>query len=633
MRLYSGTSKEFILDNIQNRIADLLRDAFFSHFRYYPSPAEVTSWRNSLRALSQVFQHADLIDHGILLEYQLPLTSKRLDCIICGVDTNAQDTAMIIELKQWEKTEQADGENEVLTWVGGAKREVLHPSAQVGGYKEYLADTHTTFYEGPQPVRLEACSYLHNYNPVSNDELFSPKFSNLVDKYPVFTAEKVDELCAYLLQGLERGNGESVMSKIDNGKYKPSRKLLDHISSVIKGKSEYVLLDEQRIVFDKVMALARRGLDTSDGRKILIVRGGPGTGKSVIALNLMADLLAEGKNAHYATGSKAFTETLRKIIGTRGSVQFKYFNSYASAGPGDIDVLICDEAHRIRKTSNNRFTRKDKTSNKLQIEELLDASKLAVFFIDDNQIVRPNEIGSVSYIREYAKEKGREVLEYELEAQFRCNGSDAFINWVNNTLGIKRTANPIWDQNDGFEFKIFDTPEALEQAIKEKAEHGNTARLTAGFCWPWSSATNEGALVDDVVIGDYQRPWNAKTDSRRLVAGIPKASLWAHDPQGVNQIGCVYTAQGFEFDYVGVIIGEDLVYDFEKQNWIARPEHSFDTVVRRSKDQFVELLKNTYRILLTRGMKGCYVYFVNKETEKFFRSRIDANGTWEEDIS
>ena len=621
MKLYSGTSTQFITDTIQNQIAEKLSNAFFAYYRYYPSDNEKRSWQNSLRSLKDVFQLGSLYDHGVIVEYQLPLTSKRLDCMICGQDEKNNDNAVIIELKQWDKCTPSELDNEVATYVGGGIREVLHPSVQVGQYKMYLEDTHTAFYENSNPIILNACSYLHNYNFYTDDVIFDKKFESILSQYPLFTADDVDKFKDYLIQKLNKGNGLEVLKKIEESKYRPSKKLMDHIGTVIKGNSEYILLDEQKIVYDKVLSLAKKGFHDKQ-KNTLIIKGGPGTGKSVIALNLMADLSLAGYNTHYATGSKAFTETLWEIIGKRGASQFKYFNSYSTATNNDIDILICDEAHRIRETSNSRFTPTVKRSNLFQIEEILNASKVSVFFIDDDQIVRPNEIGSVKHIQEFAEKHKAKVFEYELEAQFRCNGSDAFVNWINNTLGIKKTANIIFDLHEEFDFKIFDNLWDLESAIFEKVDEGFTGRMTAGFCWKWSQPDTNGNLIDDVIIGNYQRPWNAKPDAKKLAKNIPPASIWAYNKNGINQVGCIYTAQGFEFDYVGVIIGKDLVYRFDK-GWLGHPEESFDTVVKRSKNQFLELVKNTYRVLLTRGMKGCFVYFMDKETEKFFKSRIE----------
>lgn len=623
MRLYSGSSKHFIGDTARNQISEKLRESFFQHYRFNPSPAEVRSWQVSLSAMAHVIQLAELKDHGVVLEYQLPLTSKRLDCLVCGRDAGAQDNAVIVELKQWAKCQQSDGENLVSTWVGGAERDVLHPSAQVRQYQRYLADSHTAFYEGPAPIRLSSCAYLHNYRAEEGDALFADRYSGILERSPAFTADDVDPLATYLDRRLQAGEGLDVLERVEQSRYRPSKKLMDHVGRVIKGIPAYVLLDEQQVVYEKVLAIARKGFH--DRRKtVLVVRGGPGTGKSVIALNLMSDLLLREINAQYATGSRAFTETLRNIIGPRGGIQFKYFNSYMQAESNVVDVLICDEAHRIRETSNSRFTPKAKRSSRRQVDELLDATQVLVCFVDDKQVVRPNEVGSAALITNAAKERGCKTLDFELQAQFRCAGSDGFVNWVNNTLGVARTANVLWEPSDAFDFRIFGSPQAIEEAIREKESEGHSARMTAGFCWPWSKPNQDGTLVNDVEIGDYRRPWNARPESGRLAKGIPKASLWAHDPNGIEQIGCIYTAQGFEFDYVGVIIGPDLRYSFDSRSWGGFPDASHDTVVRRSKKNFVDLVKNSYRVLLSRGLKGCYVHFMDKETEMFVQSRIES---------
>lgn len=311
-------------------------------------------------------------------------------------------------------------------------------------------------------------------------------------------------------------------------------------------------------------------------------------------------------------------------MGPRAGVQIKYFNSYEQADANDVDVMLCDEAHRIRETSNTRFTPLEKRSNIPQVEELLKAAKTAVFFIDDDQIVRPGEIGSAEYIRQAAEKSRCNVTEHDLEAQFRCAGSDAFVNWVNNTLGVKKTANVLWNGAEGFDFQIVDSPLRLEGAIKERIEQKHSARLAAGFCWKWNDPLPDGTLPLDVKIGSYVRPWNAKSGAGRLASGIPRESLWAYDPKGINQIGCIYTAQGFEFDYIGVIFGKDIVYNPEKGRWEGNKAESADPVVRRSGGDFLRLTKNTYRVLLSRGMKGCYVYFMDKSTENFFRSRMES---------
>ena len=536
-------------------------------------------------------------------------------------------------MKQWERCSLTDYDSDyVLTWVGGGNRNVLHPSVQVGNYKYYLQENSTAFYEGTAPINLSACSFLHNYNYFDTDPIFNDRFREALHNFPVYTADETSELAAFLKNRLDNGEGMELMSEIENSKLRPSKKLLIPVSTNIKqklkgelrvfgnvrSKGDYILLDEQLVVYDAVVSLAKKGLIDKQ-KHAIIVKGGAGTGKSVIALQLLADLAAMGKNAHYATGSKSFTETLRKILGAESQSLFKYFMSYGQAKPNEIDVLILDEAHRIRERTGYPF----KPTGRLQIQDLLTAAKVSLFFIDDFQTVRKGEIGSVSFIKQQCQEANCKIYEFELESQFRCGGSDGYINWIDNTLNIRRTANALWTNDQNFEFKIFSSPEELENAIVQKNKEGNTARITAGFCWEWSKYPQaDGSLEEDVQIGNYKRPWNARENLTKLKKGIPKAQYWAYDPNGIHQVGCVYTAQGFEFDYAGVIFGNDLIYNPETHTWEGHPENSFDGQVKNSPN-FLQLVKNTYRILLSRGMKGCYVCFMDKETEKFFRSRIE----------
>ena len=627
MRLYAGTSLEFVRDTTHNRIADRLKEAFQAHFHYPPSYSEVNSWRHSLSQLSLVMNEAKLNDHGVLLEYQLPLTSKRLDCLITGHTPDKQGSAVIVELKQWGKCSFADADDLMVeTYVGGANRYRLHPSAQAHQYRRYLADLHEAFH-GSNALDLAACAYLHNYSLDLDDPLLHPKFNDVRGHVPLFAKDNVSGLVSFLNGRLEGGNGMEVLERVEKSRLRPSKRLMDHVKHVINREPRFILLDEQQVVFQRVLAAVGKSLDRPK-KQVFLVHGGPGTGKSVLAINLMSELSGLGKNAQYATGSKAFTQTIRKIVGLRAAQQLKYFNNYGQAEADCVDVLICDEAHRIRQFSHNQYTPAAKRTNKPQIQEILEASKVSVFFIDDRQVVRPGEVGSSELIRTYAAKNDCELHEHKLEAQFRCAGSDAFVQWVDHTLGIQETATPIWYQREEpFEVRIFNSPEEVEAAIRAKVTECQSARMMAGFCWPWSQeAQADGSLAEDVVIGEYRRPWNARPELRGLKKGIPPAELWAFDPNGLEQVGCVYTAQGFEFDYAGVIWGSDLVYDPDQSAWVGQRKNSQDSVVKRSGDQFTDLVKNTYRVLLTRGLKGCYLCFTDKATERFVRSRTEGLG-------
>lgn len=600
-----------------NQISEKLRSSFQIYRGYSPSEAEVNSWRNSLRTLADVFRLAQFDVQGVILEYQLPLTSMRVDCIITGRDANLAAHAILIELKQWSSVEQSAGPNEVITFVAKANRTVLHPSAQVHGYVTYLKDSHTAFDLPDRPIHLSGCCYLHNYCSPADDPLQGEKFAELIKSYPVFTADQAEELAAYLHSKVGFGEGLDIAGLVEQNTYRASKKLMDHVAGIVDGLPQYVLLDEQLISFDAVFHAAKKAFNARQ-RSIILVKGGPGSGKSVVALKLLGALMKEGFSANYATGSKAFTETLRETIGKRGSTTLKYTHNYMDAAKDAVDVLIVDEAHRIREKTKIMYR---KPGPLTQFEELFNASKTLVLFIDDAQTVRPGEIGSANYIRSAASALGATVTEFELEVQFRCGGADGFVNWIDNTLQIRDTANEIWAPNEDFEFKIVSSPKDLDDLIATHALQGDKARLTAGFCWPWSKPNADGTLTNDIELEGFSRPWNAKPGAGRLAPDVPPAALWATAPGGVNQIGCVYTAQGFEFDYIGVIFGTDLRYDELSRQWIGDPKRSHDKEVKRS-DQFLDLVKNTYRILLSRGMKGCYVYFEDKATENYFRSRM-----------
>ena len=622
MHLYRSTTDRFIGDAVRARLAGLLADRFFEEFRYRPPQSEVNAWQNSLRAMADVLQLADLTDQGILVELRLPLTSRRLDVLVTGSNPDQGDSAVIVELKQWTGVGHSTISECVTVAFGGRIRDSLHPSAQVRNYHRYLLDTHPAFTDGG--VGLAACSYLHNAEFDPTSPIWDASVGPLTDTHPAFAGDQTDALASFLdARVAGPDEGEVILDRVANAEFRPHKRLLDHVARVIRHEPAFVLLDEQQVAFnailDEVRAAGQNQRDVA-----FLIRGGPGTGKSVIAVNLVAELSAMGLRSIHATGSKAFTQNLRRKVGTRAGALFSYFMNLAGTTE-PFDVVVLDEAHRIREVSGNRFTPASKRTGKSQIEDILDAGRITVFFIDDLQIVRPEEVGSSELITRAAAERGTAVRGFELEAQFRANGSDAFIQWVDNTLEVDRTPQVLWPMEDAFDFRVVDTIQELDSTIRARAADGATARLVAGFCWPWSDPEPSGELVPDVVVGDWRMPWNARAEAGRLAAGIPGSDYWASDPRGLEQVGCVYTAQGFEFDYVGIIFGRDLVYR-PGQGWVGQPEESKDRIVARknvSRDAFTDYVKNIYRVLLTRGLRGCYVHFLDPQTRDFFLSRLE----------
>jgi uncharacterized protein len=593
-----------------------LTTQFAFTYGYQPSGSEQQSWSASLPVLAQDLVDADLGDVEMLVEYQLPLTSLRADVVLAGRHPVSQAVSyVVVELKQWTSAGIIDDDPQLCAPAGPPGRVVLNPIAQVRRYCEYLVDFVGRLQDSPDAVT--GVAYLHN--------AVETKVSSLHDlpadsSEQLFTASSRGALLDLLRSKI--APYPPAADQLLSSKIGPSKQLIAVAAEEIKNREAFVLLDEQAVAYRLVLNAVRRS-EQADHKEVIIVVGGPGSGKSVIALSVLGELYRNGHEALHATGSKSFTTTLRKVAGkgtTRVQKLFQYFNSFGNTGRNELKVLICDEAHRIRETSNNRYTPAAKRSSKPQVEELIDTARVPVFLLDEHQVVRPGELGTVAEIEAMAKAKNLTVRHVDLNGQFRCGGSRKYEEWVRSLLGLDGEAVPVeWVSDGRFELRVVDSPNELEAFLRTKADQGYKARMTAGFCWPWSDADRHSGLVDDVVIGDWRRPWNVKGD--RGVNGAPPSQLWATDPAGFDQIGCIYTAQGFEYDWNGVIFGPDLVWRGDR--WAADRAASKDSVVARAdQSDYDRLIRNTYKVLLTRGMVGTALYSTDPETREKLRELV-----------
>ncbi|OGW78772.1 MAG: hypothetical protein A3C51_06235 [Omnitrophica bacterium RIFCSPHIGHO2_02_FULL_46_20] len=617
MRLYEGSISQFSDDVIHNRIADIVEKNYKLYYYKSPSESEYRAWSNSLNILNNSFTYSGLKDNQIIIEYELPYSTRRIDVLIFGKSASHKDSVVLMELKQWSNDHVYDSENEGNVFVDfHGKREVPHPCMQVEGYHFDLIDFLKIFQEDPR-TELNSCAYCHNYSKFANNVLGLPKFERYIKKFPLFIKEDVTALGDYLKERLQNGSGLEVFNRFITSPIRASKRLLDHTGDMIHKQQIFTLIDDQIAAYNAIMHKAKHLAKTAT-KSIVIVKGGPGTGKSVIALEVMGELMRQGKVVFHATGSSAFTNTLRQIAGRRASNLFKFFFNFTQCKENEIDVLICDEAHRIRRDSNDWAVPRKFKSRTPQVDDLIKPAKLVIFFIDENQVVRPNEIGNVGLILDSAKKFGIDnghIAQFELKTQFRCSGSDAYLQWLDKILKIRDSDTTIFDAK--MELKIFDDPLELKKAIYMKnKDKENSARLVAGFCWEWSEPKADGSLVNDVKIGQFEMPWENKKQFWK----------WATDKSGMDQVGTVYTAQGFEFDYIGVILGNDLVWREKEGGWISKPENSFDSQVTRDKSTLTDHLKHVYRVLMSRAHKGVYLYFMDEETKNFFESKIKISG-------
>ncbi|NGO70772.1 DUF2075 domain-containing protein [Streptomyces boncukensis] len=600
-----------------------LTEQFVHVHGHKPGSSEIHSWERSLPALASALNDAGLGQVEMLLEYGLPLNSKRADAVLAGVHPETGlPSYVVVELKQWSSAEP-DDDDPSLCRVDAYTRAVLNPVDQVRGYCNYLVSFNGALAEHPD--RLSGAAFLHNATELGVSGLFEAE----QDRYgQLFIGARRGEFIDFLRSKLGAAPGASAADALVNGKIGPSRQLMAVAAQEVREREQFVLLDEQQIAYRTVLNAVRRAR-RSDHKEVVIVTGGPGTGKSVIALSLLGELYRQGTTALHATGSNSFTTTMRRVAGTRKREVkdlFKYFNSFVSAERNGLDVLLCDEAHRIRKTSANRFTPASNRTGQAQVEELIDAARVPVFLLDEHQVVRPGEMGTVAEIKAAASRKGLRCQVVPLDSQFRCGGSDAYLRWVVRLLGLAPGGPVAWEPDDKMHLMVVDSPQDMEAFLDDRRSRGYSARMSAGYCWKWTKKVPPGqALPADVSIGEWERPWNVFGD--RSVEGAPPAALWATDPAGFGQVGCVYTAQGFEYDWSGVIIGPDLVWRGDR--WIADRMASKDPVFKKSTpDADVDrLIRNTYKVLLTRGMIGTVVYSTDAETRRKLRDLAGATSS------
>lgn len=596
-----------------------LTEQFVHMHGYRPGPSEARSWERSIPALVGALNDAGLGGVEVMLEYALPLNSKRADAVLAGVHpSTGEPSYVIVELKQWSQAAPYE-DDPALCQVDAYAHPVLNPIEQVRRYCDYLVNFNGAVAEHPK--RVSGVAYLHNATEFGVSGL---REIELDDRGQLFTAETRGAFLDHLRARLsDKHPGARAADELLAGKTVPSKQLMAVAAQEVREREQFVLLDEQQVAYRIVLNAVRKA-KRSNHKEVVVVTGGPGTGKSVIALSLLGELYREGVPALHATGSQSFTKTMRKVAGARKrEVQdlFKYFNSFMTAEQNTLDVVICDEAHRIRETSANRYTSAAHRTGKPQIDELIDVARVPVFLLDEHQVVRPGEMGTVAEIKAAAERQGLTCSVVPLDSQFRCGGSDAYLRWVVRLLGLEPGGSVTWDPDDRMQLVVAESPQDMETFLEERRAQGYGARMSAGYCWPWSPEPKPGdPLPPDVVIDDWTRPWNLRGE--RAISGAPPSALWATDPAGFGQIGCVYTAQGFEYDWSGVIIGPDLVWRDDR--WVTDRTKSKDPVFRKSTpDADVDrLIRNTYKVLLTRGMVGTVVYSTDPETREKLRELV-----------
>ena len=624
MIIYESTKGEFMEHVTDDTIVSCIHKNYIDKMGRDTSKSEIDSWNNSLMYMYKVLNTKDIPNNcGIAIEYNVPATSKRIDFMLTGLDENDKSNIVVIELKQWQKVEVVKNKEAIVkTALGGGIRETTHPSYQVWSYCSLIEDYNSAVQNND--IILHPCAYLHNYQVTDgNNQIFDDVYEDCLRKAPVYTKGDVKKLREFICKYIKKEDNKKVIYEIESGKIRPSKSLQDTLALMLDGNNEFTMIDDQKVIYENILKSCVNAKN-KDENYVFIIEGGPGTGKSVLAINLLVKLTNNEMLCQYVTKNSAPREVYFKKL--KGKYTQKYIGNlfkgsgvYIDSQVNEFDVLLVDEAHRLNAKSG---IFKNKGEN--QIKEIINASKVSVFFIDEKQKVTIHDIGSKSEIKKFAAEKGAEVIEMKLHSQFRCNGSDGYLAWIDDVLQLENTAN-----FDGFEynydFRIIDDPNEVKRLIEEKNKGRNKSRIISGYCWNWvSKKEGEKSLEYDIEIPEYvfKMKWN-----------FGNSTTWAIDENSVNESGCIHTSQGLEFDYVGVLIGDDLrfengrvITDFTER---ASTDKSLSGIKGMAKknpqlamDISDEIIRNTYRTLLTRGMKGCYVFCTNKPLADYFKKRL-----------
>ena len=620
MIIYRNTLSGFFDDVNKRNIIDKIETAMGEYHIGYDRESEERAWMDSTRNMKEVLEKTGLPSEvGVFIEFNIPFTASRIDFGITGFDKNNVHSAVIVELKGWSygvRTSESEG----MVYADFYHREVLHPSYQAWSYANYLRYFNSEVVDGQ--VLVTPCAYLYNFSRYSGSKVLNdPQYYYYTEKAEVFYYEDMESFSDFIKGHISKPDSLATLKKIENGKLTVSSSLQKSLKRVLHEKDFFAPMDRQVGVYQKLL----RGIRDSFNKRIkrvFIVRGGPGTGKSVLALKLLAELT--GGYDDKFTGNHIMIPTLYvtktsaprdiyskelKALSKEVGVEylFKGASSFVGAEKNEYPAILVDEAHRLTTRSSQYIK-----GGKNQVMEIINAALASVFFIDEDQNVSMQDICTIDEIEKWANEFGAEIVTNGLilSTQFRCSGSGLYIAWLDDLLGIRESKNLHLLGKLPYDISVADSPEELMQKIEQKRSEGFDARILAGYCWDWNSQNTKDG-TDFSLEGIGEQRWN--TDYS-----------WANNSKMADEIGCVHTGQGMEFQYAGVIIGKDMV--FRNGKIVTCPEENHDKGAlggwKKDPVRADRIIRNIYRTLMTRGMDGCVVYCLDESLRKHIKEKI-----------
>ena len=583
------------------------------------SNSEYNSWIHSLPKVAEALKD-DIVpkDVHVSVEYKLIDTKQRVDFLIYGKDEKDIENVVLIELKQWSFIKKSSLKGFISTDGGHGFDDYWHPSYQAYNYANIMKAFNEYIYKNR--VEVNACSYLHNmpegYETILNDRKTYP----LVHVAPSFLEDDQKKLSEFISKYIKKPYKDTLY-EIDEARIRPSEVFSKMVSDAIKGKPFFSYDAEQSYSVSKIVEEVQEALDKGE-RRTLIIKGGPGSGKSIVAVNALGQLLnpndgKDRRNACYVTSNFTprtyFGDVLTDDF-TKKAIKelFKTPSVFANSSSYDFDCIIVDEAHRMLKWKYGWGIKKDVDA----IDKLFNASRVNVFLIDEDQVVTIYDDLSIKQIKQYAEKYGSKVIENDrmiLSSQFRCVGGERYIDFVNKILGYSNEFVSLKDIH--YEIKIMDSMIDMMKEWKIKQESGHQLRLIAGYTHEWESQYNENAYDFNYDNGQVLLKWNVKKSNRAAIL----------DDAQIKNVFCIHTIQGLEVEYAGVIIGKDITYNKNTGNIEFHPEENAHTdtasgIRNAPKDLAEKLIRNTYKVLLTRGVKGTYIYAEDDDLREYLKT-------------
>lgn len=576
--------------------------------------SEKETWRSSVRHVVNLLVEANLGDVMVILEMNNLSSDGRIDMVLVGSQPGTRDLSVVlVENKRWSWARMSHEPGEVIH--PGSPAGDLHPVKQVWSYGESML-------QHMSHLHAARMHYVVNLHVAKREDVAGimppaePLPTECDGSVQIFAGDERDKFATFLIGAISGDQAVEHLRDIDEARVRPNEDLMRAVDQAVRERSIFVLLDQQQLAVERVIRAVRRAGSASN-KEVFIIKGGPGTGKSVLALELLGRLNRLGFAAKHASGSSAFAGALREhLSGTRKGAEkvFTYFNQHGWRTENDLDALVIDEGHRLRPTSSNHRTRAEDRTGVPQACELITAARVPVFLLDPYQVIRADEVGTVETIRQAADDCGvapGNVHEIVLDSQFRHSRSPEYVDWVERLFGYHGGAPAQWTPRDEYDVFLAASPQEMEKYLRLRMAQDATARIVAGFWWPWAKATDrKGDLELDIRIGEWHRAWNAH--KKYVRKRIPGPETWATDPAGFEQVGCIYTAQSFEWDYVGLIMGEDYVWRDGQWAAVKNKDHAMRGV---HGERLHEVVRNTYRTLATRGARGAVLFSADEQTQ------------------